>query len=389
MVRNLREICRRDPGLYKVIQNLFVKVPKSGTPFYLYIYYKDGKRQDIYLGLVTRKSIPQVKQEAKELTAQRILGQVPEKEVAKKPSSLYLVQDLIKEAIPVIANTKKWKNEKSLQSWENTCNTYVLPVIGKKPVKSITKKEILLVLQPIWEKIPETASKLRGRLENIFNYAIMIGKYEGMNPCTWKGNLDFFLVPQSKVQIVRHHTALSFNTTKEYCQHLVKSEVISHQAILFGILTASRVGEFIPMKWEEIDLKEKIWECPPERRKDGKKYPHRVPLSLQLVWLLMLIPRTSEYVFPSPTSKDIPISKETPRVLIQKRYKSGTMHGFRSTFRDWCAENGKDRILAEKALMHATGNEVEQAYQRSDLLEQRRVLMQEWADALFGEIKPS
>lgn len=139
----------------------------------------------------------------------------------------------------------------------------------------------------------------------------------------------------------------------------------------------------MPARWDEIDFENRVWNCPPERRKDGKRYPHRVPLSDQALYVLGLIKRKSEYIFAGASGPHI--SKETPRVIIQKKLKHGTMHGFRSTFRDWAAENGFDRVLAEKSLMHATGNEVEQAYQRSDLLEQRRPLLQAWADEVYGE----
>ena len=186
----------------------------------------------------------------------------------------------------------------------------------------------------------------------------------------------------SKVHKVKHQEAATQVELSIICKKFITSQFVSHQAIVFGILTAARVNEFLGARWSEIDFDNAVWNCP--RRKDGKTEPHRVPLPTQLMRMLKLMERRSDFIFPSSVNAKSHLCKETPKNILRKNLmRHVTMHGCRSTFRDWCAENGIDRILAEKALMHQTGNAVELAYQRSDLLEQRRPVMQAWADFLL------
>lgn len=257
-------------------------------------------------------------------------------------------------------------------------------MLGKKTVQSLTRDDILDVLRPIWSSKTETASRLRGRLEALFTFAIVSGKYPGQNPALWRGGLSLFLPPRAKIAPVEHQEAVSLAETKAVLHSLDLEKLsIEWAAIIFGILTCARVNEFAQARWSEIDMTSAVWSCP--RRKDGKDYPHRVPLSRQALLLLRGLKRTpdSDFIFASAHGSSGHISLETPRTLILKRLRHGTMHGFRSTFRDWAAEAGVDRVLAEKSLMRATGSAVEQAYQRSDLLEQHRPLMQAWADEVL------
>ncbi|WP_300914530.1 tyrosine-type recombinase/integrase, partial [Turicimonas muris] len=274
------------------------------------------------------------------------------------------------------------KNAKHKEKWFSTVKTYALPVLGKKKLADIKKQDILEVLNPIWLTKNETASRVRGRLENIFSYAVSDGLME-FNPALWRGNLDRELPPPGKVQKTEHHEAMSLEELQGKIDCFYPAINRTRQVILFTILTASRVGESVPAKWDEIDWDNKVWSVPAERRKDGKPYPHRVPLSTQAVELLESIERTGEYIF---SIKDTLGSRYSLAVLLKRMTGSqATMHGFRSTFRDWAAENGVPDIVAEKCLMHSTGSAVVQAYQRSDLLEQRREVMQRWADAVFAK----
>ena len=302
--------------------------------------------------------------------------------IAETGTKVYTFADLYEEAMPIIAKTKRWKNEKHSHQWRQTIEDYALPVLKERVVATIDRDDILEVLKPIWDSKTDTAKRLRGRLEALFGFAMATGKRQSSNPCVWRGNLDLFLPPPSRVKPVEHHDSVPVYVARSLFQEWQPPQFTSQAAILFGVLTCSRVNEFIPAKWREIDFNNRVWICPPERRKDQKPYPHRVPLSKQAIMILKSLPYKKDgFVFASRTGRHI--SKETPRLTILRHFGFGTMHGFRSTFRDWAAETGIDRVLAEKSLMHATGNEVEQAYQRSDLLEQRRPVLQAWADAIY------
>lgn len=379
-------------GVHRVGTSLFIrKRPAPRGAMWLYIYSLNGRRRETSLGPCATVSLSAARQRLARLKVLVDQGVDPiearrreRAEAAREEEAVapFVFSDLVAEALPTIASAKRWRNAKSGAQWRATIETYATPLIGSKEVSSITRDDILEILRPMWETKTETASRLRGRLEAIFSYAIATGRYSGMNPALWRGNLDLFLAPRGRVAAVKHQAALTVAETRALLADVdFKNLPISWAAIVFCILTASRVNEVVGAKWSELDMKKAVWACP--RRKDGKNYPHRVPLSKQALLLLRSIPRRSELVFASPKNPKKTISKETPRVVLQKRGVDATMHGFRSTFRDWAAETGQDRVLAEKSLMHATGNEVEQAYQRSDLLEQRRPLMQKWADTIL------
>lgn len=375
-------------GIHRIEPSLYIrKRPAPRAPVWVYVYSLNGRRKEASLGLCNKVSMTAAKQKLAKMKVQVDQGIDPvearrqARSECLKPARFTFAQ-LVDEALPVIAKAKRWRNPKSAAQWKSSIQTYAVPVLGTREVESITRDDILSVLQPIWDTKAETASRLRGRLEAVFAYAIVTKRYSQMNPCLWRGGLDLFLASTERIKVIKHQESLTIKQTQDLLVDIDFSRLsVSWMAICFGILTATRVNEFVCAKWSEIDLKARVWSCP--RRKDGKQYPHRVPLSIQAMLLLRTLERTSEYLFPSPTDPKRHISKETPRVLIKKRMGYGTMHGFRSTFCDWCAETGKDRVLAEKSLMHATGNEVEQAYQRSDLLEQRRPLMQAWADTIL------
>lgn len=376
-------------GLFRIEKSLYVRTRPNGQA-YIFIYKFNKKRTELRIGDTSEISAGFARARAAEYRAILTNGMDPKYERQKsrqsQPEELTLAE-FVPQALEKIRDIKQWRNEKSRVAWEMTFNVYVLPIIGNKLLAAINRDDILSVLTPIWKDKNETASRLRGRIEAVFDLAIVMGLYKNANPAVWRGNLAFFLAAPAKVKNVTHHEALSFDEVKDICMAAFKDEgnlsltSVGWKAVIFGILTGARVGEFVPMKWDEIDFKERVWLCPAKRRKDGLNYPHRVPLSDQALSILNSLDKEKEYVFPGQSGIGH-ISKETPRILILKRFKHGTMHGCRSTFRDWCAENEIDRVLAEKSIMHKTGSEVEQAYQRSDLLEQRRPVMQRWADAL-------
>lgn len=373
-------------GRHPVAPNLILVVRGSSRSF-VFRYTLAGKRREKSLGSANKITVSQAKELVEKFRVGLADGAAPitpKESLDKEIKGELTFEGYALETIKKIASVRLWKNEKHKEQWFSTIKTYAMPVLGDKKMSEIKRADVLAVLQPIWLTKTETASRLRGRLENIFSYAVSDGlmKY---NPALWRGNLDRDLPPVSKVQTVAHYEAMPLEELQKKISCFYPATNRSRRAILFTILTASRVGESVPAKWEEIDWEHRVWSVPPERRKDGKPYPHRVPLSTQAIDLLKSIERKSEYIF-GVSEKSLGSRYSLVHILQKMTKTEYTMHGFRSTFRDWCAENGVADILAEKSMSHATGNAVVQAYQRSDLLEQRREVMQQWSDAVFSEV---
>lgn len=375
-------------GRHSVAPNLNLRV-RDGKRTYVLRYCIGGKRKDKHLGSADDLSLTEAKRLADKLRSELAEGKLPQTARDKlaeklKEADAPTFEKYALEAIEKIASVRVWKNAKHKAQWFATVRAYAFPVLGKKKLSEIKKTDVLEVLRPIWSTKTETASRVRGRLENIFSYAVTDGLME-FNPAIWRGNLDRDLPPPSKIQIVEHHEAMPLDVLQEKITCFYPASDRTRQVILFTILTASRVGESVPARWDEIDWENRIWSVPPERRKDQKPYPHRVPLSDQAIELLKSIEKKSEYIF-GVSEKSLGGRYSLTPLLKKMTGTTATMHGFRSTFRDWAAENGVPDIVAEKCLMHTTGNAVVQAYQRSDLLEQRREVMQQWADAVFSEV---
>lgn len=383
-MRKQSDVLKFRDGEYSFSDGLYLLVRQDGrSRSWILVAKVKGKKYRRSLGDATVMTTAQAKLEALKLKARLLDGDVQtdaEKKAETTVAKKHTFASIYREAIEAKADVSQWKNEKHGAQWYATIETYALPVLGKKDVAEITRDDVLGVLRPIWKTKTETASRVRSRIEIIIDYCIRHGYREKENPARWRGNLEFDLPAEGKIKTVKHHEAITFKEIKALIPRFMRSK--SGKAILFGILTASRVQEFSGAHWNEIDFHTKVWSVPPERRKDGKPFPHRVPLSTQAIELLKSLPKDEDCLFPGAHSAHI--SFETPRVMLRKMLgRAVTMHGCRSTFRDWCAEQKADPTVAEKCLMHATGNEVSQAYQRSDLLEQRRPLMQAWADALF------
>ena len=381
-----KNIFKLPDGKHPVAPNLNLVVRGTSRSF-VFRYMLGGKRKEKSLGSANTITISQAKEMAEKFRVGLIEGTAPmtPKEVLDKEVRADLTfEDYAEKAIEKIANVRLWKNAKHKAQWFATVRAYAFPVLGKKKLSEIKRADVLAVLQPIWSTKTETASRVRGRLENIFSYAVSDGLMD-FNPALWRGNLDRDLPPASKIQQVQHQESMPLEELQEKLNCLYPANTRTKQAILFTILTASRVGESVPARWDEIDWENRIWSVPPERRKDQKPYPHRVPLSDQAIELLKSIEKKGDHIF--GVSEESLGSRYTLTKLLKRLTgTTATMHGFRSTFRDWAAENGVPDIVAEKCLMHTTGNAVVQAYQRSDLLEQRREVMQQWADAVFSEV---
>ncbi len=273
-----------------------------------------------------------------------------------------------------------WKNPKHRQQWANTLETYVYPFMGDLPAGDVATVHVLAALEPIWTDKPETAARVRGRIEAILDYAKAIDLRQGENPARWKGHLAQTLPARGKVAAVEHHAALPWVDVGAFLAALRKQAGIAARALEFGILTAARTGEILGATWAEIDMTTQIWTVPASRMKAGRE--HRVPLSKPALALLAAMAEQGHggLVFPGAKAKK-PLSIMAMAMVLRRMNRHDlTVHGFRSTFRDWTAETTHyPREVAEAALAHVLGDKVEAAYRRGDLFEKRRRLMDDWA----------
>ena len=358
---------------------------------------KDGQaalhRRDIGLGSFPEVSLAEARERARELRKQVRDGidPVQERQVVKAQSALEIAKTKTFEDCTIAyidANRTAWKNDKHTQQWTNTLATYVHPKFGHLPVGSVDTGMVLDVLQQsvgkagetLWLNKTETASRLRGRIESILDWAAFRGYRQGENPARWKGHLEHELPARSKVQKVEHHAALPYAEIAAFMAELRFKEGVSARALEFAILTAARSGEVRGAKWSEIDLQNKIWTIPADRMKAGKE--HRVPLASQVIALLKALPHEekTDHVFLAPRGGQL--SDMSLTAVLRRMERDGlTQHGFRSTFRDWAGETTTyPREVCEHALAHRLADGVEAAYQRGDLLTKRAGLMSDWAN---------
>jgi integrase len=337
------------------------------------------------LGPLARVSLAKARQLASEARRQRLEGGDPivTRKAQRKAARLAAARGTpFKEAAEqVIASHEAgWRNAKHRQQWRNTLESYAYPILGHLPVGTIDTDLVLKVLQPIWTKKPETAGRIRGRIEAVLNWAKARGLREGQNPAQWRGHLDQLLPPRSKVRAVRHHPALPYAELPAFMARLHERTTITARCLEFTILTAARSGEARGARFEEFDLAAKEWTVPAARMKGGR--PHRVALSpraVEIVEDLAELGLSEEYVFPGQ-SRGQPLSDMSLLQLLRELRPGITTHGFRSTFKDWAAEatSFADHV-SEAALAHASADKVRAAYARGDLFEKRRKLMEAWA----------
>lgn len=279
-----------------------------------------------------------------------------------------------------------WKSSKHAAQWSSTLETYAYPEIGELGVGDVDTRAVLEILKPIWTTKTETASRVRGRVEVILDWARVQGFREGDNPARWRGHLDKLLPARRRVQKVTHHPALAYAEAKSFMKALAGSSGISARALEFSILCAARSGEVRGAQWDEIDLESGVWTVPAVRMKAGKE--HRVPLAPQAMELLGRLSRFEKetHVFAAPRGGSLSDMALTA-VIRRLGYDEITQHGFRSTFRDWAGETTSyPREVIEHALAHQLKDKAEAAYQRGDLLLKRRSLMNDWASFCSGPI---
>lgn len=274
-----------------------------------------------------------------------------------------------------------WKNEKHADQWSNTLATYASPIIGDLPIATIDLSLVRKVLDPIWTTKNETASRVRQRMEAVLAWATVSGYRSGENPARWRGHLDQLLPKPSKVQSKQHHAALPYTQLPGFMTELRQQGGIAARALEFTILTVARTGETIEARWDEVDLAKRIWTIPPERMKAGKE--HVIPLSRPAIGILQEMQRVQngEFVFPGGKPENHLSNMAMSSVLKRMKRVAITVHGFRSTFRDWAGEQTQfPREVIEHALAHQLKDKAEAAYSRSTLPEKRRILMEDWAE---------
>lgn len=276
------------------------------------------------------------------------------------------------------AHEASWRSDKHGQQWRNTLGTYAFPIVGDMLVRHIELSHVLKILEPIWRTKIETASRLRGRIESVLDWAAVRGARDGENPARWRGHLDKLLPAPAKLARVKHHKALPAEEIGGFMAKLRAQLGMGARALEFAILTGARSGEVRGARWEEIDLKQAVWTIPAERMKAGRE--HRVPLSEPALAVLKAVRdgNGSALLFPAPKGGEL--SDMTLSAVLKRMEVDAVPHGFRSTLRDWVAESTTyHESLAEAALAHVRGDKTVQAYVRGDLFEKRRQMMNEWA----------
>jgi len=373
-------------GSYADGKGLYLQVSNTGSKAWFYRYEKNGKGRKHGLGSYPTVSLILARQDADACRLLRKNGidpiehkkqQATERELEKAKNVTF------KEcALAYIESHKAgWKNRKHEQQWRNTLETYAYPFIGNLAVQDVDTCQVLKILEPIWFDKTETASRVRQRIENILDWAKVRKYCSGENPALWRGHLNQILPKRTKVQKVKHFSAMPYADVPEYYRNLRKLDTIAAKSLAFIILTSSRSSEARGATWEEIDLKKGIWTIPDERMKADR--PHRVPLSKEAITILEAVKpfaRKDGLIFPG-LKQNRAISEAACMKLLKADHPTLTIHGFRSSFRDWCAEmTNYPREVAEAALAHTLKDKVEAAYQRGDIFEKRRKLMDAWSN---------
>jgi integrase len=373
------------PGMHYDGDGLYLQVRGERWRSWIFRYTLNGRTRYAGLGSARKITLSDARRKAREHA--RSVGNSVDPLEAKCGEKQALALDearrvTFREAADryVGAHRDTWRSDKHRRQWDATLGTYVFPVFGKLPVHTIDTGLVLKVLEPIWSAKPETANRVRGRIETVLDWAKARGYREGENPARWRGHLANLLPKKTRVRGVKHHPALPYNEIGSFMTDLRRRGGTAASALEFTILTAGRTGEVLGARWDEIDLDQRVWTIPATRMKSKRE--HRVPLSDQAATLLerMLQLRQNDLVFPG-TRTGQGLSNMT-MIAILRRMDRGhlVVHGFRSTFRDWAAERtGFERDVVEMALAHTTGNKTETAYRRGDLFEKRRRLMEAWA----------
>jgi integrase len=357
--------------------NLWLQVTETGARTWLFRFRHAGKARAMGLGPLHTVSLAEARTKARECRRSLLEGIDPleARRAARAEERLAAATALtFRECAERYIATHRagWKNPKHAAQWVATLATYVYPVFGTLPVEAVDVGLVMRAIEPIWAAKPETAGRVRGRIEAVIDWATARGYRTGENPARWKGHLENLLPRRAKVAAVKHHAALPYAALPNFMAELRAREGVAARALEFAILTAGRTGEVLGAKWSEIDLEGRLWVVPAGRMKAEREW--RVPLSEPAAAILRGLPRgRGDQVFG--------LSNMALLMLLRRMGRSDlTVHGFRSTFSDWCAEQtNTPSEVREMALAHVVGDKVEAAYRRGDLFEKRRQLAEAWA----------
>lgn len=372
------------PGYYADGGNLYLQVSSAGTKSWIVRYTYEGRKRDMGIGSARDVSLGRAREKAAEARAQLTEGIDPiahrnaARDVCRPAPAAKTFRECAEAYIS--ANAGGWSNAKHVEQWRNTLATYAHEKIGAKDVALITTADVIDILEPIWATKNETASRVRGRIESILSFAKVSGWRSADNPAAWRGHLDQILPKPSKVKKVKHHAALPYAELPDMYAQLSRMPGVAAKALAFTILTCARTSETLGAQREEFDWARRRWIVPGARMKAGRE--HRVPLSQQAYTIAhsMAEMAGTRLLFPSTTGGEM---SNMTMAAVLKRMEMGhvTVHGFRSTFRDWAAEEGHHPAeLAEMALAHTVKDKVEAAYRRGDLFKRRAALADDWAD---------
>ena len=372
-----------EKGDYADGGGLYLTVSDSGAKSWIFRYSNQGRRREMGLGSVTKVGLADARKLAERASSTLALGLDPldqRRELRLKGSNAPTFSACAEQYIA--SHKPAWKNLKHGQQWENTLKAYAYPVIGDLTTDRITTDHILEILEPIWLDKAETATRVRGRVESILDWARTKGLREGENPARLKGHIDHLLPPSRKSKRVKHHAFLPWEDAPAFYNELTDMEGFAPKALKLVILTALRCGNVANADWKEIDLNKQVWTIPGEKMKTGVEF--RIPLSSEALRVVNSLPQTSQFLFPGVGEKPLTIAALTA-VKNRMGKEKITVHGFRTTFRTWASDSAHaPREVSEAVLAHAVENKVEASYARTDHLERRRELMEQWAKFLCG-----
>jgi integrase len=369
------------PGRYSdgTVKGLMLLVRDSGSRAWVLRYQMGHRRRDMGLGPYPEVGLADARERA--LDARRLVKRDGKDPIAERGRAKVKTFKEMAEAL-IESKQPGWRNPKHAAQWGSTLATYAYPKLGALDVQSVDTDAVLDVLRPIWTTKTETASRVRQRIEAVLDYATAIRVRTGANPARWRAHLDHLLAKPSKIRAVKHHAALDWRQAPAFMAKLAKRQGIDARALAFTILTAARSGEVRGARWGELDLENAAWIVPANRIKSFKE--HRVPLTPAALALLGEPGKPDELVFPSPIKAGKPLSDATLAAVLERMgHGDVTVHGFRSTFRDWAGETtAHAREVIETAMAHRLKDKSEASYARGDLFAKRRRLMQDWADYL-------
>ncbi len=379
-------------GVYKDGGNLYLKVTPTGSKSWIFRYVINSKRHFLGLGSFNDVCLTKAREEAQRLKTLLSQGIDPldDRKRIEDEKLLELAKlTTFKQCADAFLNKHihELKNKKHIQQWQNTLEDYAHPIIGSMPIALIDTEHVMLCLTPIWSTKNETASRLRGRIEQVLAWATVSRYRTGENPARWRNHLDKLLAKPSKVQTVKHHEAMDYKLIPEFMRDLQQQDGVGARCLEFTIMTAVRTGEAIGATWAEINLTDKLWTVPANRMKAKKE--HTVTLSDQCITLLhaMKAQQCSDYVFSGQSRQgnlsNAAMTSALKRMGVKTKENPITVHGFRSTFSDWVTEQtNHPSDVREMCLAHTIQNKAEAAYRRGSIIEKRFILMNDWANYL-------